>query len=40
VIVSGRSGGLPMGSAAVKSKLPLIFPLLDPWLVAMNTMVR
>ena len=30
VIVSGRSGGLPMGSAAVKSKLPLIFPLLDP----------
>ena len=29
MVVSGRSGGLPMGSAAVKAKLPLIFPLLE-----------
>jgi hypothetical protein len=36
VIVGGRSGGLPMTSAAAYSKLPLIFPLLSSWLVAMN----
>ena len=39
VIVSGRAGGLPMRSAAPKSKLPLIFPLLGSWLVAMNLLV-
>lgn len=36
MIVGGRSGGLPMSSAAAHSKLPLIFPLLYSWLVAMN----
>jgi hypothetical protein len=36
VIVGGRSGGLPMTSAAAYSKLPSIFPLLSSWLVAMN----
>ena len=39
VIVSGRAGGLPMRSAAPKSKLALTFPLLDSWLVAMNLLV-
>ena len=39
VIVSGREGGLPMSSAAPNSKLPLIFPLLDCWLVAISLIV-
>jgi hypothetical protein len=34
----GRAG-LPMSGAAANSKLPLIFPLLYSWLVAMNLMV-
>ena len=39
VIASGRAGGLLKRSAAPKSKLPLNFPLLGSWLVALNLLV-